>query len=272
MATDGNNNTNLPARRLSSEQLEAVIRRAVELQAQGSDAPDGVDEAEVVRIGTELGLAPEHVRRAVAEVRGRGEPEEGTLARYFGRGRATAGRVVGLPAERVAAELERYLLDCEHMVVQRRRLPVTVYERGSGFAATLARTAQQFSDKTPRLDVRELETVVEPVEEGRSFVALAADLSSQRNGRFAGALAAGLGGGGAVAAAVLVAVPWMLPLALLGVPVFAGTYWGMSAAHAATVRKTETRLHSILDRLESGELLPRKLLGKTPAQMLGLDR
>ncbi|MDP9348541.1 MAG: hypothetical protein M3P24_05270, partial [Gemmatimonadota bacterium] len=60
----------LPARRLSSQELEAVIRRAVELQA-AAGGDDGITEGEVLRVGGELGLSPELVRRALADVRSR---------------------------------------------------------------------------------------------------------------------------------------------------------------------------------------------------------
>ena len=51
----------LPARRLSNQELEAVIRRAVEILAAAGTPDEGISEAEVIRIGQELGLDPEEL-------------------------------------------------------------------------------------------------------------------------------------------------------------------------------------------------------------------
>ncbi|HYW08054.1 MAG TPA: hypothetical protein VE913_13920, partial [Longimicrobium sp.] len=86
-----------PARRVSSTELEAVIRRATELQFARSDSDDGLPEAEVMRIGKELGLEPAHVRRAIAEVRGVPVAETGVLARVMGPETIRASRIVRRP-------------------------------------------------------------------------------------------------------------------------------------------------------------------------------
>ena len=71
----------LPARKLSGTELEAVIKRAVELQtARETEMTDGLSDAEVVRIGQELGLEQHLVRRAIAEVRSPPPEEHGLVA------------------------------------------------------------------------------------------------------------------------------------------------------------------------------------------------
>jgi hypothetical protein len=74
-----------PSTNLTTSELEAVIRRAAELQAGSSArAEEGVSEAEVVKIGQELGLEPAAVRRAIAEVRSRPAEERGALVGMVG--------------------------------------------------------------------------------------------------------------------------------------------------------------------------------------------
>jgi len=63
---------NLPvpsARPLDRAALERVLGRAAELQAGGADAPETLTEAQLLEIGREVGLSPEHLRQALAEER-----------------------------------------------------------------------------------------------------------------------------------------------------------------------------------------------------------
>src|SRR5690606_21557650 len=81
------NSSNLPSasRHFTTRELEAVIRRAVELQAGSTArADEGVSDVEIVRIGKELGLEPATIRRAMAEVRTRTADEGGALVTLAG--------------------------------------------------------------------------------------------------------------------------------------------------------------------------------------------
>lgn len=248
--SDPEGSSGLPARRLSSQQLEAVIRRAVELQTSAGGDAEGVSEAEVLRIGSELGLPAAHVRQALAEVRSRGEPEQGGLAALIGPGDVSVARTVALPAERAAADLERYFTQCEYMIVQRRRPGWTVYERGGGIAAAIGRATRS----APRLNRGTVEVSVNAAEEGGSFVSLRVPLRGERWGFTAGTVLGGGGAGAAVATAAGIAIA--PPAALLGLPVLAATWWAMRAGHHGLASRLHTRLESVIDRLESGELLP----------------
>ena len=92
--------SNLPisSRNLSTQEFEEVIRRAVELQADSSArVEEGLSEADVVRIGRELGLDPTTIRRAMAEVRGRLAKEKGLLVTLAGPRTVHASRMVEPP-------------------------------------------------------------------------------------------------------------------------------------------------------------------------------
>ena len=245
---------NLPARRLSSTELEAVIRRAVELQATAGGAPDeGISEGEVLRIGQELGLEPAAVRRAITEVRGRPAAETGVLARAMGPGSARAARTVPRPAAEVARLLEDYLCRCEYMMVQRRFPDRTRFVRDSGIAAGFGRIARSFGRSHAPMDLKQLDVAVAPLDDGSCLVELSSDLAGMRAGLAAGGALGGGGAAGAIATAVL-ATPLVDPLALLGLPVLAVSWFGMRGIYRATRGGVQEKLESFLDRLQHGEV------------------
>lgn len=232
--------------------MEAVIRRAVELQAGAADAGDGITEAEVLRIGRELGLPDRHMQQALAEVRTGSAAERGMLASVIGPSQVRVGRLVSLDAERAGRDLERYFLECEYMSVQRRRPGWTVYERAGGMAASMGRA----TSSVRRVNAAILEVAIDPLAPGQSSVMLAARIAGARAGFATGAFLGG--GGGAVSVGVAAAIAVAPPAALLGLPVFAATLWAMRQGFEQLVERTGTRLESVLDRLESGELVPRR--------------
>jgi hypothetical protein len=229
--------------------MEAVIRRAVELQASSSPTGEGVSEGELVRIGGELGIPAAYLKQALAEVRSDGAPEHGLLASAFGEAQIGASRIVHLPAEQAQAQLERYLVECEHMLLQRRQPGWAVYERGSGIGAQLGRGLSSLK----LINAPLIRMVVEAAEAGRSYVALSANLATARAGFATGALLGG--GGGGLAAATVLGIAVAPVAAFAAVPLTAAVWWGMRAGYSHTTAQAGLRLESVLDRLESGELL-----------------
>lgn len=243
-----------PAPRLSSQELEAVIRRAVEIQSAASGAPDeGISEGEVLRIGQELGLDGAAVRRAVAEVRGRPPAESGTLAKAMGPALARSARTVRRPAAQVARLVEEYLCKCEYMVVQRRFPDRTRFVRDTGLAAGFGRMARSFGRNHPPMDLKQLDVSVVSLDEGSCLVELTVDYGPARTGLAAGGAVAGGGGAAAIATAVL-ATPIIDPLALLGLPVLAASWLGARGIYRAVRGGAQEKLESFLDRLEHDEV------------------
>ncbi|HEX8245847.1 MAG TPA: hypothetical protein VF541_20200, partial [Longimicrobium sp.] len=194
----------LPARKLSSTELEAVIKRAVELQtAREADMTDGLTDGEVVRIGKELGIEQHLVRRAIAEVRSRPPEEHGVLAGMMGPGVVRAARTIRRPAVELGIFIERYLVEAEFMVVERRFPDRTRYLRGTGVGAILGRTFGRVNQRHAALDLPMLDVGVALADEDSSVVTLAVDLSTGRAWGAAGGLVGGVAGGGGVALAVL---------------------------------------------------------------------
>lgn len=252
----GERPANVPAapHTYTTPQLEAVIRRALELQAgQSAGGTDGVPEADVVRIGQELGLEPAAVRRAMAEVRGRPPEERGALDSFVGTATVRASRVLQRPASAIAPQLDRYLRDAEYMVAQRRYAGRTRYVQDPSIAAGIARLSRSFSRSTQPLKLKEVEVAVSPLDPGSCLVELSVNLATTRGG-----LIAGVFGSSSVLATGWAATVWATPIAdplmLVGLPVLAGAWAGMRAIYRTVSRSNEEKLELLLDRLEHDEL------------------
>ena len=249
--------SHLPAapRKLTTQELEAVIRRAVELQAGGTiGADEGVSEVEVVRIGQELGLEPTVVRRAIAEVRSRPDGEEGALGRIAGAGTVRATRVLRRPAASTGLIVDRYLRETELMVTQRRFADRTRYVRDASLAAGFARFARNFSRAHRPLDLKELDVAVSALDAESCLLEISVDLGGTRGGLVAGVLGSG-GGLAAGWAATVWATAIADPLMLLGIPVVAGSWYGMRAIYGTIRKSVQEKLESFLDRVEHNDLM-----------------
>jgi hypothetical protein len=244
----------LPARRLSSQELEAVIRRAVEIQSAASGAPDeGISEGEVIRIGQELGLDPVTVRRAITDVRGRPPEERGVLAKTMGPGSIRAARTVRRPAAAVGLLVEEYLLKCEYMLVQRRFPDRTRYVRGTGVAAVMGRAARKFGASHAAMDLPQLDVSVAALDADSCLVEVTVDTAGTRAGLAAGAATVG-GGAAATVASFALATTIPDPIALLSLPALLSSWAGFRGIYGAVQRSTQDKLESFLDRLEHNEL------------------
>lgn len=246
--------SNLPARKLSSTELEAVIKRAVELQtARETEMTDGLSDAEVVRIGTELGIEQHLVRRAIAEVRSRPPEESGVVAAMMGPGTVRAARTIRRPAVELGIFLETYLLEAEYMVVERRFPDRTRYVRAQGIGAALGRTFSKVGSRVAPLDLQTIDVGVALADEDSSVVTLSLDLSTGRAWGALGGVLGGTAGGGGVALAVLATTAPHV-LALAGIGVLAAGVLGSRGIYRLVANGVHNKLEAFLDRLEHGEL------------------
>lgn len=244
----------VPARKLTAPEFEAVIRRAVELQTTDSAlSEDGVAEADVVRIGQELGLETSVIRRAIAEIRTRPFDDSGALAAFVGSGAVRAQRIVRHTSDHAARMLDHYLREVELMVVQRRLPECTRYALDSSIAAGISRMTQNFSRGRPALKFTQLDVAVSPIDSDSCLVELTVDLKQMRGG-----LAAGVLGSSSVFAAGWASAVWATtipdPLMLAGIPVLGGAWAGMRMIYKTISRSTEEKMETLLDRLEHDEM------------------
>ena len=257
-----------PERRLSPEQFEAVIRRAAELQAKSADdtSPEGITQAELIRIGKEIGISPQYVQRALAESGGTPVTARTTGEKLFGPAIVTAGRSVIGAADAVRAHLEQYLVERERLAAVRRFPDRTVYRPARGFDLNAMIVVAQDAlggTKQPRVgagyklkNARMLEVSVQPLEEGFSYVDFRLDLGNLRTALASAGV--GMGGAAALGVGATLAIAIDPAAALLGLPLMGGSVWGFRAIQTHVVDHARTHLESLLDCLERGEPLVRQ--------------
>ncbi len=243
-------------------QLDRLIRRATELQLARLDEKgrDRLSEGEVLRIGREVGLEPELMRRAMGELRAEAllPPEDrdrGVSGRLFGSARVTVSRAVPGRDSEVARNLEGYLRVGESLREVRKRGGRSRWEPEEGFMAQLQRGLRIGGRAYTLASVSALQLTVEPLEEGTSLVALQADLTSMRREKGWG-WAGGLGLG---SAGVGLGIGFAVGFPYLAIPVaIAGAAGGVMAGRhdlAGQREKLRVNMEGILDRLERGERL-----------------
>ncbi|QOC22284.1 hypothetical protein IC757_14885 [Wenzhouxiangella sp. AB-CW3] len=246
---------------IPADQLERIIARASVFQnAQGEGEHRQLSEAEIVSIGEEVGLAPEHVRRALAEWRADSlappEPDDDLLAtRLVGPAAVRVRRLIDGNAASVHRRFDRHLRDDEYMRPVRRREFESLWECNDGLACTIRRGLSQVLDTEGRSyelsELKSLSIVTAPAGTDQTMVTLTADLSEQRSEE--------LGGWGwsllamAIVGLVFVFVSgswwsWLLLFGALGGAIAAP--FAMTRSFRATRRRTALLLEGLLDQLE----------------------
>jgi hypothetical protein len=237
--------------------LERVLARAAELQAASGDEgepADALTEDQIIELGREVGLSPEHLRQALAEERVRlGHVESsasGLAYRLFGASSVAAERVIrGLP-DRVLGTIDRWMQREEWLRVVRQRGDRIVWEPRRGFFGSIRQLLRGRDYSLYRAN--DIAATVVRVDKDSTLVRLEADFSVLRRG-MAGQTAAGtVIGGAATGALALMGV--MLPVAVVPSIVLAGASYAASrrTQHHA-VERAQLTLEHVLDRLERGE-------------------
>jgi hypothetical protein len=240
--------------RLGRAALERVLARAAELQAVEADPSDAMlTEDQLLEVGREVGLSPQHVRQALAEERSRIlVPEEhSSMARVFGSARVHASRTVRGTAESVFRALDTWMQREESMQVKRRLVDRMTWEPRAGFITEVRRGLNIGGFGYHLSKAEEVAATVVPVDRERVLVRLEADLANVRFQRVASGGA--VLGGGAVGTAILLALGFFAPLAVIPVGVAAVGGYFVSRSHAPLVARAQTSLEQLLDRLERGD-------------------
>jgi hypothetical protein len=248
-------------RSLDRAQLERVLARATELQAGTSDASESMTEEQLIELGKEVGLSPEHLRQAIAEEQTR-VVVAGSDARtsgIFGPAIASTQRVIAGTQADVLARIDKHMQTQEELRVRRRYGERITWEARRDFVGDLKRGFRLGgSYALARAD--ETGASVVPVDANRVLVRLDASFTQSRSrsviggGALAGTGVVGAGGLITIAAA---SAGSSMPIALLIAGVWAALGGAGFAAFAKTYRSSVERaqlaLEQILDRLEHGE-------------------
>jgi hypothetical protein len=252
---------NLPSRRIDRAALEKILQRAAELQAGEVDTSEEMTEADLLKLGTEVGIDGRFLRQAMYEQTALGAPAEtGLVARWFGPGTVRAGRVI--PGDKAALEeaLAHWMAEGEALSVKRRMSDRTVWERQKGFFAEMKRGFGVGGKNYHLAKAHDVTVAVTQLEPGFCHVELTADISHQRSTAVGGSVA----GGGAIAMlgvillvitsqnTLLLDVVASLPMAVgATVPFLTGK------SQLRRVERMQLALEQVLDRLEHGEIRPR---------------
>ena len=260
-----------PGNALDRAAVERVLARAAELGAatgEGSESEGRLTEAQLVDLGREVGLSPEHLRQALAEERTRvaaPEGEGGPLSRMLGPGLLAAQRTVqGSPREILAA-LDAWMQREECLQVMRQFADRITWEpRRDPFG--LARRALSFGRTYALAKASEIAATAVAVDDRRTLVRLEADLRPLRTRAAAnGAAVVGLGAASAGAMAIMgFAAPVLALPVVLGL---AAGYAGPRNYHQRSVARGQLALEQVLDRLERGELTKQPNLLKAIADV-----
>ena len=179
--------------KLSSRQIEFVLRRAAELETRRNEQlPDG-DESranelsvtDLVRLGEEAGLGQEAITRALGELRrGALRPEEAdALSKALGPSRLIVSREVPGSLSSVQRAVERFLRE-QLMTVRRHHGDRVEWERAQGLWPGLARSLD-FAKRYAFGPVSRVETLIAEETDSSTSVTFDIDMSEMRRHRLA---------------------------------------------------------------------------------------
>ena len=245
------------APRYTADELERIIRRAAELQSlTGDGEPPAFSEAELIRIGADVGIAAEHVQAALSELQARSqlhddEEDHPLLTWLFGGAMATVTRRISGTREQVQADLEQQLEQEQSLQPVRRAPGLSVWEP-SGDLGDMVQRMTDFSGRRYRLV--EAETVSLNLirwDRDNVLVRLAADLSDKRSG-WMGGWGIGIGIGLLVLWSFLGSAWWSWSLlALLGITAGVVALLDIRRSLRRERRKFSLALDGMLDRVSS---------------------
>ena len=251
--------------RLDDWEVSLVLRRAAELDHRPASGPPGVDLEAVEEAAAEVGLSPESVRRAVAELRAgalaTGGGRAGRRVLTLGPPVLSVSRAVPGPAPAVAAWLHEVLgrqLFCLRRDQDGLRGPnarISLWERRDDVAAGLRRGLDSLRERQLVFrDVRRVTAVVaeEPGGEGRVVVRLELDVAAARRAQTALVASGGVLGAAAVGGTVLAGGldPALLLVGPLGGGMAVAGHGVGKRFYRRQVGELELAAEGVLDRLE----------------------
>ena len=255
--------SNLPdkPRSLDRAALERVLARASELQAGTGDVSESMTEDQLIELGKEVGLSPEHVRQAIAEEHTRVVVQDSNrVSGFFGPTTAWTQRVIAGSQADVLARIDRYMQSEEALGVRRRFADRITWEARRDFLGSVRRGFDFGGRRYALTKADETGATVVPVDPARVLVRLDATFADvrRRNVIVGGTLA----GAGVAGGAGIVGVAASFPGASMPIALLIGGVWmafggvglaGMAKAQRSSVERAQLALEQALDRLEHGD-------------------
>ena len=248
---------------LTRRDFDEVMRRATELAEAEPGGPGGdFTDAEVVRIGREVGLSEHHVRRALADFRAHGggavHGRGGGLRALLAPGDIRATRTIERPRARVMREVDDFMVAGQLLQRVRRKDDLLQYRPAIDWASRVARAASSTSRQYYVASARLVEVRLEEVDPGATLVEIHVDPGIVANYRTGAVLGGGVVGA-AIGMGVGIGVTALLSVAVaLGSGVIVGAVTALIVA-ALTGRgfrrklgEVHAEVEGVLDGLESG--------------------
>lgn len=258
MSGDANRPPQPASPQLDRAALERVLARATELQAGVSEPEEALSEQQIIELGKEVGLAPQHLKQALAEERTRvalpgGAAERGLATALFGGARAGAGRTVpGRPMDILAA-MDLWMQREESLIVKRQFADRIVWEPRRDIIGRVRRAMNIGGRGYALARAFEVAATAVALDDERTLVRLDADLTTYRTGLAAQGV--GATAVGAAATGTLVALGFAVPFAVAPAVILAAAgYFGARSVNARVTGAAQLALEQLLDRLERGEL------------------
>src|ERR1043166_7952576 len=199
---------NLP-RRLRRGALDRGLARAAELQSSFAEAAEWsgmLSEDQIIELGKEAGLSPEHLGQGMGEERTRGAPpeERGLSAMILGPAHVGASRVVPGSATEILNAIDDWMQRQEILQIKRRVGDRIVWEPRRDLAGTLTK-AFNFAGRGYHLSrAGEVSATATAIDATRCIVALDASLVARRGAlAVTAASVSGLGIGASVIVGLL---------------------------------------------------------------------
>jgi hypothetical protein len=245
-----------PPRKLDRAALDRVLARAAELQSSSIEGGEtgGLSEAEIIELGKEAGMSPDHLRQAIAEERTRSAAPDDTgfAAAIIGPATVRATRVVpGTPQELLAA-IDSWMQQQECMKIKRRVAGRIVWEPRNDLVGNLQRGLRLGGGEYALSKAAEVSATATTVDANRTLVALDAGMSSYRGtlGMTTG-IVGGVGAGASVVAAVIgIFLPIAVIPAVIAAPI---ALMASRSAQAKAVDRGQLALEQLLDHLERSD-------------------
>jgi hypothetical protein len=252
--------SNLPSRNSASGldrgALERVLARAAELQAGSGEPEEVMSEDQILELGKEVGLSPEHLRQALAEERTRvalPADEGGLGAKLLGGARVGASRTVpGRPRD-ILEVIDLWMQRQECLQVKRQFADRIVWEARRDLLGTVRRALNVGGRGYALARAHEVAATVVAVDGSRTLVRIDADLASFRSAlarQSTGATVVGIAAGGVLAALHFAIAVAVAPPVLIG----AGAFYLARGLNARTAGAAQLALEQLLDGLERGDV------------------
>ncbi len=247
---------------LTRRDFDEVMRRAAELAGDDpGGAEDAFSDAEVVRIGREVGLPERHVRRALAEQRatggGAGKGLRDGWRMLLLRDEVTASRTIKRSRARVRRELDDFMVGGQLLQRVRRKDDLLQYRPAVDWVSRVARAASFRSRQHYVASARLVEVRLDRMDAESTQVEVRVDPGIAGNYRNWWVLAAGTTG---VAAGVGVGMSLPPSLFAVGAFVAAGVATGVLTSLLVAmlagpgfrrrVADVQSEVEGILDGLE----------------------